>query len=62
MVTISVEYKKKHDLTQEEFAEILGIDKSKVSKILRHRIKEFSTDRLIVLYQRLNPRLRIRVV
>lgn len=56
-----IQYKQKHNLTQEEFAEVLGIDKSKVSKILRHRIKEFSTDRLVVLYQKLNPKLRIRV-
>lgn len=56
-----VQYKKKHDLTQQEFAELLGIDKSKVSKILRHRIREFSTDRLILLYQELNPKLRLRI-
>lgn len=56
-----IQYKKKHDLTQEELADLLGIDKAKVSKILRHRISDFSTDRLVRLYQKLNPKLRIKV-
>ena len=55
-------YKKKHRITQDEMAEILGVDKAKVSKILRYRIDEFSTDRLITLYQLLNPATKIRVI
>ncbi len=56
-----VQYKAEHHMTQEELAENLGVDKAKVSKILHHRIDEFTTDRLIKLYQGLNPRLKIKV-
>ncbi len=54
-------YKKSHGGNQKELAELLGVDEAKVSKILRHRIDEFSTDRLIDLYSRLDPDLKLRV-
>lgn len=56
-----VQYRREHDISQDEMAKALGVDKGKVSKILHHRVKEFSTDRLISLYQELNPELKIRV-
>jgi len=56
-----IQYKAEHDMTQDELAEAIGVDKAKVSKILHHRIDEFSTDRLIRLFQGLNPRIKIRV-
>ena len=56
-----VRYKVEHGVSQEEMAEALGIDKAKISKILHHRVDEFSTDRLIKLYQELNPQLKIKV-
>ena len=56
-----VKYKKSHNLNQKELAKALGIDEPKVSKILRHRIEEFSTDRLIELYSRLDPDLKLKV-
>lgn len=56
-----IQYKQEHNLSQDEIAEMLGVDKAKVSKILRHRIDEFSTDRLISLYQQLNPEIKIKV-
>ena len=56
-----VRYKVEHDATLEEMAEAVGVDKAKISKILHHRIDEFSTDRLIKLCQELNPRLKIKV-
>ncbi len=56
-----IKYKRTHNLTQKQLAEILGVDEPKVSKILRHRIEEFSTDRLITLYEKLNPEVRLRV-
>ena len=48
-------------ITQREMAEILGIDEGKISKILHNRIDEFSTDRLISLYEKLNPNLELKV-
>jgi predicted XRE-type DNA-binding protein len=56
-----VAYKQKHALTVEELADVLGTDKSKVSKILRHRIESFSTDRLLTLLQIIYPKTELRV-
>lgn len=56
-----IKYKKAHGLNQKELAEALGTDEPKVSKILHHRIDEFSTDRLIELYSRLDPNLKLKV-
>lgn len=54
-------YKHEKNLTLEEMGEILGIDRGKVSKILRHRIHEFSTDRLIGYLQTLYPETQLKV-
>lgn len=54
-------YKLKHKCTQKELAEKLGIDEAKISKILHHRLDEFSTDRLITLYQKIDPKLKLAV-
>lgn len=48
-------------ITQRQMAELLEIDEGKVSKILRNRLEEFSTDRLIALYAKLNPKVRLKV-
>ena len=56
-----VAYLLKHKITQKQMAELLEIDEAKVSKILHHRIDEFSTDRLINLYLKLNPNTQLRV-
>lgn len=56
-----LKYKRTHDCSQKELAEILGVDEAKVSKILHHRIDEFSTDRLITLYEKLDPNVKLRV-
>lgn len=56
-----VAYKLDHKLSQRELAKTLGIDEGKISKILRNRIEGFSTDRLISLYEKLNPKLKLKV-
>ena len=56
-----IKYKTEHEITQKALAEELGVDEAKVSKILRHRINEFSTDRLIDLYSRINPEVKLKV-
>ncbi len=56
-----VVYKQKHKLSLEEMADVLGTDKAKVSKILRHRIESFSTDRLVNLLQIIYPKTELRV-
>ena len=56
-----VKYMLEKKCSQKEMAKLLGVDESKVSKILNHRIEEFSTDRLIILYEKLNPDLKLKV-
>jgi predicted XRE-type DNA-binding protein len=56
-----VVYKREKDISQREMAEVLGIDEGKVSKILHNRISEFSTDRLINLYEKLNPKVKLKI-
>ena len=56
-----VKFKQDHDLTLEEMGKILGIDRGKVSKILRHRIDAFSSDRLIGYLQVLYPQTKLKV-
>lgn len=57
-----VVYKQNHELSLTKMATILGTDKAKVSKILRHRVDNFSTDRLLTLLQVLYPETKLRVV
>lgn len=56
-----IKYKKNHGHNQKQLAELLEVDEAKVSKILHHRIDEFSTDRLIALYSKLDPDLKLKV-
>lgn len=56
-----VKYVREKKLTQRKLAERLEIDEGKVSKILHHRLDEFSTDRLIMLYEKLNPQVKLKV-
>lgn len=56
-----IAYKRIKKCTQKELAELVGVDEAKMSKILHHRIDEFSTDRLINLYEKINPGMRLMV-
>jgi predicted XRE-type DNA-binding protein len=54
-------YKLRNKISQRQMAERLGIDEGKVSKILRNRLEEFSVDRLINLYGKLDPDVKLKV-
>jgi predicted XRE-type DNA-binding protein len=56
-----IKYKKTHGHNQKKLSELLEVDEAKVSKILHHRVGEFSTDRLIALYSKLDPDLKLKV-
>lgn len=56
-----IKFKKNHGHNQKQLAELLEVDEAKISKILHHRINEFSTDRLINLYSKLDPELKLKV-
>lgn len=54
-------YKLRRNMSQKELAKELDIDEAKVRKILRNRLDEFSTDRLINLYEKINPKVKLKV-
>lgn len=56
-----VKYKRENDLTGRALAETLGVDETKVSKILHHRLESFSTDRLLNLYLVLYPETKLKI-
>jgi len=56
-----VSYLLKNKISQREMAKLLGIDEGKVSKLLRNRLDEFSTDRMINLYEKINPGVKLKV-
>ena len=54
-------YKREKNVSQKELAEILGIDEALVSKILRYKIKDFTTDRLIKFLSKLYETIEVNV-
>ena len=56
-----VKYKLEEGITGDELSSRLEIDKGKVSKILRHRIDEFSTDRLLRLLSKIRPEFEYKI-
>jgi predicted XRE-type DNA-binding protein len=52
---------RKRELTQVQAAEIIGIDQSKVSALLRGRLKGFSVERLIKFLTLLGKDVDIRI-
>ncbi len=54
-------YKQDHGLKQRDLAELLEVDESVVSRILRHRIDNVSTDKLIEYLQKLEPTIDLKV-
>ncbi len=57
-----VGYKLRTKISQREMAKALGIDEAKASKLLHNRLDEFSTDRLIRLYEKINPDIKLEVI
>lgn len=55
-------YQREHGLLQKDIARQIGVDKSRISDILRGRIEGFTLDRLIGYAQRLHPGLRVQVI
>ena len=56
-----VRYMTEKDLSQVEFAKLLGIDQSRVSEIVNHRIDKVSTDKLIVYNEKINPKVEFKI-
>jgi len=56
-----VEIIEKKGLRQSEIADILGVDQSKVSKLVRGRISGFTSDRLLRFLNRLGCDVKIEI-
>lgn len=56
-----VKYMVEKDLSQVEFAKLLGIDQSRVSEIVNHRVDKVSTDKLIAYNEQINPKVEFKI-
>lgn len=56
-----VKYMVNNKLSQVELSELLGIDQSRVSEIVNHRIDKVSTDKLIAYNEKVNPRVQFKI-
>lgn len=56
-----VKYMVENDLSQVAFARLLGIDQSRVSEIVNHRIDRVSTDKLIAYNEKINPAVAFKI-
>jgi predicted XRE-type DNA-binding protein len=54
-------YMQNHEVSQQELAKKLGIDKALVSKIVHYHFDEFTIDRLIKYLAILDPKLVVEV-
>ena len=57
-----LKFKREKGLSQKELAKMIFTDESKMSKILHHRIEEFSTDRLVTFYQMIDPDIELSLI
>lgn len=58
---IIAKYQREHHLLQKELAEMIGVDDSRVSDILRGKIESFTLDRLISYAEKLHPRIKVQI-
>ena len=56
-----VRYMVEKGLSQVAYAKLLGIDQSRVSEIVNHRIDKVSTDKLIGYNEKINPKVEFKV-
>ncbi len=56
-----VQHMVRKNLSQVEFAKLLGIDQARVSEIVHHRIDKVSTDKLIAYNEIINPKVEFKI-
>src|SRR4051812_35528172 len=56
-----VKYMTEKNLSQVEFAKLLGFDQSRVSEIVNHRIDKVSTDKLIAYNEQIDPKIEFKI-
>jgi len=61
LCTQFVMYMNAHKISQQELANLLGVDKSIASKIVHYHFDDFTSDRLIKYLSILDPNVKIEV-
>jgi predicted XRE-type DNA-binding protein len=56
-----VKYMVDQDLSQVDFAKLLGVDQARISEIVHHRIDKVSTDKLIAYNEKINPKVEFKI-
>ncbi len=56
-----VKYMTEMNYSQVEFSKLLGVDQSRVSEIVNHRIDKVSTDKLIAYNEIINPKVEFKI-
>jgi predicted XRE-type DNA-binding protein len=51
-----------NSLSQVDLAKILEIDQARVSEVVHHRIDKVSADKLMAYNEKLNPKVRFKIV
>ena len=54
-------YQREYGLRQDDLASMMGVDKARVSEIVRGKTSHFTLDRLIGYSQRLIPNVKIQI-
>ncbi len=49
-------YAREHELKSKELANLVGVDESLMSKVLRYRHHRFSTDKLVEMLAKIHPK------
>jgi predicted XRE-type DNA-binding protein len=57
-----LKYMVKNNMNQSQFADFLGIDQSRISEIVHHRIDKVSTDKLISYNEKIDPSINFKIV
>jgi len=56
-----VKYMIDKNMSQVEFAKLLGVDQSRVSEVVNHRIEKVSTDKLIAYNEQIDPKVEFKI-
>jgi predicted XRE-type DNA-binding protein len=54
-------FRREHEMTQRELANLIGIDESRISDLLRAKLGGFTLDRLLGYAQKLYPRVKVQI-
>ena len=56
-----VKYMAGKDLSQIDFAKLLGVDQARISEIVHHRVDKVSTDKLLSYNEKINPKVEFKI-